>query len=232
MVFAPHPDDETLACGGTLAGKMIKGENVYIIVMTDGRNAYKSALNIWENPTPEEVKVVRKNEIKEAAKVLGIKVDHIVFLDFEDGTLNDNKAKAKELVKYCLIKLKPTDIFVPQEEDLHQDHSSTNGIVLSAVKELGLDLDVYEYMIWAEEVQFFRDVPKHLHLVEIDISKTFHLKMKAITMYKSQMDILFPSQTRPILEDAFLSNFKKDIEYFLRYRIQKGDKIKFSALTE
>jgi LmbE family N-acetylglucosaminyl deacetylase len=224
-VFSPHPDDETLACGGMLAEKTMKGDDVHIIFMTDGRNSYKTELNIRQNPTPKEIKVIRRNEACQAAKIIGIKTDNMVFLDFEDGTLKDRMSKAKDIVKEYLIKLKPAEIFIPQEEDMHKDHSSTNIIVLSAVKELFLDLDVYEYIIWMNSNKKFQDLSKNPNFIEIDISNTINLKIKAITAYKSQVDILFPVQTRPILDDAFLSNFKKSVEYFLKYRIQKGYKI-------
>lgn len=224
-VFSPHPDDETLACGGTLAKKIMGRDEVYVMFMTDGRNSHKTVFNIRQNPTPEEVKVVRKNEAREVAKILGIKEDNIVFLDFEDSTLKDNILKAEDIVKEYLIKLKPTEIFIPQEEDFHKDHSSTNIIVLSAVKGLFLDLDVYEYILWSNTDKKFQDLSKNPNFIEIDVSDTVNLKIKAIATYKSQVDTLFPSQTRPILDDAFLSNFKKPVEYFLKYKIQKGNKI-------
>ncbi|MCL0080193.1 PIG-L family deacetylase [Dehalococcoidia bacterium] len=221
-VFSPHPDDETLACGGTLAKKIMEKHAVYVIFMTDGRNSHKTVFNIQENPTPEEVKVIRKNEAKEVAKILGVKLENLFFLDFEDGTLKDNIRKANAIVKKHLIKLNPTEIFIPNEYDMHKDHSLTNTIVLSAVKELRLDLDVYEYIIWLNNDEKFQNILKNPNLIEMNISDVINLKNRAIDIYKSQVDILFPSQTKPILGDTFLSNFKKPVECFLKYRIQKA----------
>ena len=221
IVFSPHEDDETLACGGTIIKKRRQGNEIYIVFLTDGRNSHKTVLNIEENPTPEEVKMLRGKEAKEAAKILGVQTENIFFLDFEDGTLKDNTFEACTLIEKFLTQLKPTEIFIPHREDIHKDHSSTNAIVLSAVKKLHLDLDVYEYMIWFKKDEKFKDILKCPHLIEINISDVVHLKTKAIDMYQSQVNILFPSQTKPILDGHFLSSFRKPVEHFIKYRVFK-----------
>jgi len=217
IVFSPHQDDETLACGGTIAKKTRNGEEVYIIFMTDGRNSHKIALGIEKNPTPKEIKNIRKKESKEAAKILGVRENNMIFLDFEDGALCDNILKAKEHVKKYLILLNPTEVFLPHECDIHKDHYSTNIIVLSAVKELRLNLDVYGYVIWSNNDEKSQNVLKSPNLVKVDISDLVDLKSRALATYKSQVSLLFPSQTRPILDQSFLSDFKIPIECFIKY---------------
>ena len=69
VIFAPHPDDEILACGGTIAKKVKEGQEVYIVIMTDGRNSHLNVLGIAVNPTPEEVAKIRKEEAKRAAHI-------------------------------------------------------------------------------------------------------------------------------------------------------------------
>src|SRR5687767_6864064 len=36
MVVAPHPDDETLGCGGTIAKHAAAGDQVEVLIITDG----------------------------------------------------------------------------------------------------------------------------------------------------------------------------------------------------
>jgi len=225
IIFSPHQDDETLACGGTIAKKIMRGANVYIIFMTDGRNSHKTVLGIESNPTPEELKAIRKSESKKVAKIFGVKRENVIFLDFRDGTLKDNISRAKEFVKNCLIKLKPTEIFLPQEHDFHKDHSSTNQIVLTIAKELGLDIDVYEYIVWPNNNEEIKDYSKSVHFVEFDISDVIELKMKAISTYKSQTGIIFSSQNRPVLDDTFLSKFQKSKEFFMKYKLKNGKRV-------
>jgi LmbE family N-acetylglucosaminyl deacetylase len=44
LVFAPHPDDETLGCGGTIANRVREGHEVEIFFMTDGRTLERGVL--------------------------------------------------------------------------------------------------------------------------------------------------------------------------------------------
>ena len=37
LVFAPHPDDEVLGCGGTIIKHVMNGDNVYVCVVTSGQ---------------------------------------------------------------------------------------------------------------------------------------------------------------------------------------------------
>ncbi|MEM2914808.1 MAG: PIG-L family deacetylase, partial [Candidatus Bathyarchaeia archaeon] len=59
LIFAPHPDDETFGCGGTIAKRVSEGYEVFIIVMTDGRYAYLKLLGVESDPTPEELRETR-----------------------------------------------------------------------------------------------------------------------------------------------------------------------------
>jgi len=52
IIFAPHPDDETLACSGTIIKKIAEGCEVYIVFMTDGGNALLKLFGISSNLTP------------------------------------------------------------------------------------------------------------------------------------------------------------------------------------
>jgi len=66
VVFAPHPDDETWGCGGTIAKKLREGYEILIVVMTDGRYAFKKVLGIDSDPTPEELKEIKKRRNKKS----------------------------------------------------------------------------------------------------------------------------------------------------------------------
>ena len=78
LIIAPHPDDETLGCGGITALLKARGQAVRIIIVTDGSGA-----SIPE-PRPDLASVRRKESIQ-AARVLGIEMEDIVFLSYKDG---------------------------------------------------------------------------------------------------------------------------------------------------
>ena len=59
IVFAPHPDDETWGCGGSIAKKISEGFEVIVVILTDGRYAFSEIFGINSDPTPEELKEIR-----------------------------------------------------------------------------------------------------------------------------------------------------------------------------
>lgn len=79
VVFAPHPDDETLGCGGTVAKEASDGNIVHIVFVTDGRNSHKIVLGIQRNPDPEEVKAIRREDTRTVARLLGVGDDNLTF---------------------------------------------------------------------------------------------------------------------------------------------------------
>ena len=97
VIFAPHPDDETLGCGGVIAKKVKEGYNIVIIFMTDGRNALKE-LGVYSNPSPFELKEIRKKEAETATEILGVNKKNLVFLDIEDGALEKNMRTAEKRI--------------------------------------------------------------------------------------------------------------------------------------
>ena len=99
IVFGPHPDDETLGCGGVIAKKVSEGYNVLVVILTDGRNALSQIFGITSNPTPEELKEIRKKELVKATRILGVPDKNLMCLDFEDSTLEHNKLQVEKSVQ-------------------------------------------------------------------------------------------------------------------------------------
>lgn len=228
VVFSPHPDDETLACGGMIAKTVHQGDDVSVVTMTDGRNSHRIVLDIDKDPTPEEIGTIRKDEARQAAEILGVKQNNLFFLDFEDGSLNHNIPEAKARVRDILAKLNPNKIFIPSEYDIQKDHHATNIIVSLALEELALQLDVYAYIVWPDRRKLQKILRKLLEtlrpptLIRIDISDFLQLKRKAISVYRSQVSLLFPSQNKPILDENFLADFTKPTECFSEVKCERA----------
>ena len=214
LVFAPHPDDETLGCGGTIAKEVGDGNIVHIVFLTDGRNSHKTVLGIQRNPDPEEVKVIRRGEAQTVARLLGVGVGNLTFMDYVDGYLTEQISRATERVRSILASVEPNAIFAPDERDLHRDHQATNTVVKSALDGWSSRVDLYKYLIWSDTEHESAPPTKGDNSVQIDISAYLELKRKAIATYRSQTVLLFPSQTRPVLLTAFVSKFLLPIERF------------------
>ena len=75
LVFAPHPDDEVLGVGGTMAKRAANGDEVYVCVVTKG------TAPIFESDFIEK----GREECRKADRFLGVK--ETIFLDFPAAML-------------------------------------------------------------------------------------------------------------------------------------------------
>jgi LmbE family N-acetylglucosaminyl deacetylase len=212
VVFAPHPDDETLACGGTIAKRVRGGRDVYIVFMTDGRNSHLHRLGISADPAPEQLVQVRKEEARRAARILGVKLENLIFLDIEDGTLGLNKKIAKDKVSRVIMRLQPHEIYYPERDDLHRDHSSTYEVVEDALKALSIIPKRYRYLIWSDEGKV-KDTVEQQIVVE-NISSVLAVKKQVIDEYQSQIALFSKKQSCPVLSVSFLAKFVTSQELF------------------
>jgi LmbE family N-acetylglucosaminyl deacetylase len=144
IIFAPHQDDETIGCGGTILRKTALGADVTVVYMTDGCMSHSSDPSI----SPLSVANHRKREALSACSRLGINQKNIIFLEFPDGQLSKFPEAAAKRVADIIRAVKPSEIFIPYRHDRHADHEATNRVVDAALPEAGQDLDVYEYGVW------------------------------------------------------------------------------------
>ena len=208
IVFAPHPDDETLACGGTIIKKIEQGFDVYVVVMTDGRHSHDITLGLAE-PSPETIAEIRVTEFREATHVLGINPSNLILLRFEDGKLRRNMNEARERTVRILHEVRPVEIYVPFRDDANEDHRATHKIVTGSVKEADLYSKMYEYSVWNGKIP-----DSKLKVFVIDIHGELERKMEAISKYKSQISKCFPKQVKPVLSEEFVNMFRSEKERF------------------
>ena len=217
VVFAPHPDDGTLGCGGIIAKKLGQGYEIVMVYMTDGEHAFSKMFSINSDPTPNELSEIRREEARRAAGVLGLQDEHLFFLGFEDGELDQKTTEAKERVIKILSKWNPVEVYFPYEKDFHPDHRETNKIVISAIEKIGLPILKYRYSItyaYAHVRSLFvmlLNLFKH-NLVGVDISEFLAQKEAAIKEFRSQITIISNKQERPIVEN--IKRFLKSNEVF------------------
>lgn len=142
LVVAPHPDDETLGCGGLIARKAAAGAQVRVVIMTDGASSHRRLM------APARLAALREEESAAAAAALGLPAHALVFLRFPDRRLGDHRAAAADAVRRLLAEARPREIFVTHRAEPPADHRAANLIVRKALAAAGLDARVYEYPVW------------------------------------------------------------------------------------
>ncbi|PSN13588.1 LmbE-like protein, partial [filamentous cyanobacterium CCP5] len=212
IVFAPHPDDETLGCGGTILQKKAASASVKIVLMTDGSRSHGLM-------APAQLKALRAQEVLAAAERLGVPAVDVLSLGFEDSTLAQNQGAAVQQVKQILYKVFPEEVYVPYGRDGVPDHDATQRIVTTAVRQTGIATTVCEYPVWfwhhwpwisasagAAEAVPRRWQPGLTLLREfrwaVDIRSVGDRKREALAQHRSQMTRLQPDPNWSILPEV------------------------------
>ncbi len=217
IVFAPHPDDEVLGCGGIIAKKVSEGWGVFIVIMTDGKDCFSKVFGIHVNPSTEELKQVRREESKRAAAILGVPLQNVIFLDFEDGKLFKNAEKAEEITREILKQKDPAEVYYPYGKDDHIDHRETNRIINNSMKKLGSAALQFQYSLYMKHPRISSITNKIIstlkqNTVHVNVSEFLPLKEAALQEHKSQVTVISSNQPRPII--AKTKSFLKNKETF------------------
>ncbi len=141
-VIAPHPDDETLGCGGLIVQKRAAGADIWIVFLTDGRTSHAERMDV------DQLIARRRQEGVAAAAVLGVREHRVVFLDFVDGELAAHRAEATRRVAGLLRDVRPEQVFVTSRWDTTPDHVAAGEIMQTAAREVSPGIARYEYLVW------------------------------------------------------------------------------------
>jgi LmbE family N-acetylglucosaminyl deacetylase len=224
VVFAPHPDDETFGCGGTIARRLSEGCEVFVYVITDGKYSFSVVLGIDSDPSPEELKVIRRNETMRATKILGLPESNLFFLDFEDNALIKHEEELEQKVMDLLKKHTPEEVFFTYGKDYNYDHQATSRAVKRCIQKLDSPPIAYQYSIarpgtcgiYGHVRPAIDAVTNVFHKTTetIDIAEFLPLKDKAVHEFKSEISFLSSKQTRAITVDP--EHFLKSKETFFK----------------
>jgi LmbE family N-acetylglucosaminyl deacetylase/O-antigen/teichoic acid export membrane protein len=165
LVLAPHPDDETIGCGGTIALLARSGATVTVAVATSGE------LAVAEPGSPAEVRRRRQEEVCAACRQLG--VTQPLFLDLPDGVLRDHLGVLVGQLARLSERLCPDAVFVPWPLDDHPDHMALAAALADV--ELPDSCEVWSYEVWAA-------LPANRI---VDVSEVWDIKLAALSCHAS-----------------------------------------------
>ncbi len=182
LVFAPHPDDDIIGCGGSIVKQRRAGNDVVIVYMTSGGagggRLYRSK---------EALVRIREQEATRAAHMLG--VQKLYFLKNEDRRLTYNQKNLMQLIE-LLRQERPDIVYIPHRSDAHKDHKVTYQLVMEAIKRAGSN-SFFDGMghPWKIETVFCYEVWTPLRVVSYyeDISEVMTLKLQALRQHVSQL---------------------------------------------
>jgi LmbE family N-acetylglucosaminyl deacetylase len=229
LVVAPHPDDEVLGCGGTIAVKAAMACPVRVVIMTDGHASHAKLIE------PAPLIAARRAEALSAARALGLAEDAYTFLDLPDHDLRSHRAAAIATMRGIIEQFGPAEIYIPHRRDRLEDHVVTNEIVREAVAGQDRRVLMLEYPVWLRHtwpwttgrdrgfLGGLRNAVDAMHLTllcrtGIDVRGVLDRKQAALREYRSQVERRNGDPAWPILADVsggeWLAGFAGDFETF------------------
>jgi LmbE family N-acetylglucosaminyl deacetylase len=198
LLFAPHPDDESLACSALLQRAVRAGAAVRVVYVTDGD----------DNPWPQRVLErkwrlnaadrrrwgrLRRTEALAALRVLGVN-GSAGFLALPDQKLTTilmcDCQSALERLAAIIADCKPTDLLVPSSSDTHPDHSALAVMLRLVLSESFSDpvatgqMAVWSYVVHGRSSAFF-DRAATIRQSHAEVAT----KLRAIRCHKTQLKL-------------------------------------------
>jgi LmbE family N-acetylglucosaminyl deacetylase len=94
LVFAPHPDDETVGTGGVIQQAVAAGKKVRVVFVTNGDGYPQAAAALLNKPLSElappdfvGLAATRQREAVSATSLLGLSAASLVFLGYPDAAM-------------------------------------------------------------------------------------------------------------------------------------------------
>jgi len=196
LVVAPHPDDETLGCGGTLLRRKSEGSELAWVIVT----TVSDILN-WSEEDIEK----RDKEIKKVAKLYGFtKVYQLGFPSAELDIIP--RHKLIKSLSQSFNDFLPNEIFMPFHGDNHSDHTIIAESINTVIKWISTaPLSVYCYETLSETELSNSQKGTFSPNVYIDISKFLKKKIKIMSIYENQLkEHPFPRSELAIKSLAYL----------------------------
>jgi LmbE family N-acetylglucosaminyl deacetylase len=176
VVVAPHPDDESLGCGGTIKHLTLSDVPVDVIFMTRGELGLAAPADATTE-RKESLAVTRSDEAAAACKVLGVR--HVHFLGGADSHVAEQTALVGSLAE--VLAMEPYQrVFCPGPGEAHPDHRAALEFTRTALAHNATAVDLWLYEVWT---------PLEPNTY-VPIGGTIEYKRAAIECHRSQLELL------------------------------------------
>ena len=214
LVLAPHPDDESLGCGGLIAEHHARGYGVHVMVLTDGAGSHPHSRAY----PATRLSALRMEEARKAIVALGLSEDRIDFLGLPDGHVssrgrqfNDAAAHIAQYARSHGVRAICTTL----PHDPHPDHQAAYWLGRRVAREVGARLLGYPVWTWTLPPTGWLPLMP-LRGARLDIAHHLAAKQRAIACHRSQItDLIQDDPTAFRMSPAFLAIFDWPFEVFV-----------------
>jgi LmbE family N-acetylglucosaminyl deacetylase len=216
LVVAPHPDDETLGCGGAIALLNSLNCDVRVLVVSDGTRSHPRS----KKYPASKLQKLRESETLAALNLLGLDAQNVTFLGLQDGSVLTEYQTAITNCCTFLTQINPQIIFLPWRYDPHPDHRGSWQLIITALSSLSQSPKIIEYPIWDWDEQQRGNVPESekIKCWRLDINTVVEMKQQAISAYHSQITNLIDDDPEGFrLTPDMLANFARPWEVYMEF---------------
>lgn len=214
VVVAPHPDDESLGCGGLIAQACAQGVSVRLVVVSDGVGSHPDS----HAYPPPRLQVLREAETLRAAEQLGLDADNVRFVRLPDRFVPSVGPDAERAALAIAAAARECDagaLFTTWAHDPHCDHTAAAAIARLAWRHLD-GVRLYAYPIWGWTLPEDVEVGPPPRGARLDITAVLDAKLRAIAAHRSQTtDMIDDDPNGFRLDAAMLARFARPFEVFL-----------------
>ena len=122
LAIGAHPDDVEIACSGTLAKCVKRGDKVIVCHVSTGNLGHVVI-------PPDELKVMRAAEAKRAGQLAGIEV---ISAGFDDLDIFDGNRSSRDRIVEVIQYAQPDFIITHNPDDYMPDHTAVSRLVFDA----------------------------------------------------------------------------------------------------
>jgi len=184
IVVAPHPDDESLGCGGLLADACRQGLRGKVVVVSDGVGSHPNSIAY----PPARLRSLREAEAKWAGAELGLQSADMLFLGLPDRFVpseGEEANRAIEVIVRCAKEIGAGSLFVSWRHDPHCDHEASYKLARAVQSRAG-ELRLFEYVVWGHTLPPSTEVdPISGFRIQVD-QEALEKKRRAIAAHRSQ----------------------------------------------
>lgn len=184
VVVAPHPDDESLGCGGLIAAACRAGQPVRLVMVSDGCGSH-TASRLFP---PAKLRALRERETLDATALLGLPPDAIRFLRLPDAAVpkdGPDAEAAADTIAVVAREVAASVILVAWRHDPHCDHEAAAAIVDLVRQRLPV-IRVLAYPVWGWTLPPETEIPAPARLLRLDVEAERGIKRRAILAHRSQ----------------------------------------------
>ena len=231
LVVAPHPDDESLGCGGAIALLRQQEHTVYVLFVSDGSMSHPNS----QRYSAEARRDLREREAQSALALLGVPSSNVTFLRLPDTQVPTQPLpttlpsvpsvksvrpfdEATTLIHHHLQRIRPQTLLVPWRRDPHGDHRATWQLLRAAIDRTDFSIHWIEYPIWVWETTQPEDLPTDTDgtWFKLAITEVISQKKQAIAAHVSQTTSLIDDDPNGFtLRPEMIGHFVQPYEYYL-----------------